>query len=334
MRGRLKTGLFLFLLAVGINGLATGNVKGEEETTTAEFDYSKMPKQYRYDVNDYYNIGEASRIEFKTQKLNKAKCTPTPSVIYVARADGSGRLDNTLAKKYYKISYKNNDRPGKATAIIEGINGFYGKKEVKFKIVMAKPKIHQISRKGKRIKVKTTKYKIPGVKYEIRYKKHTKKARYFKRLGKYTEYYTNREIEGDYSTIGKWKYSKSKTRTIKTKNLKKGNYFVQVRTIITVNGKDYKSSWTAYNALFNFKTKSPNKKNYKVNHHGKFISPNYFNKYRKKYGWAWDSNNTTYNGVKTVTWSLYKTRAKQYAADPFYNVSCDRFGNLIVKWTK
>lgn len=323
MRGILKTGLFLLLLSVGISGLATGNVKGEEETTTAEFDYSKMPKQYRYDVNDYYNIGEVSRIEFKTQKLNKAKCTPAPSVIYVARADGSGRLDNPLAKKYYKISYKNNDRPGKATAIIEGINGFYGKKVVKFKIKMSTPKFSYVSVKNKKIKVKIIKNNLENVKYQIRYKRHTKK------------YYTNFKYKNEnYISKGKWKTKTFKSRKFSTKKLKKGNYFLQARYCITINGKNYYSSWKGYNALVNVGTKKANKKNYKVNYGGKFISPNYFNKNRKRYGWAWKSKASNYNGVEVITWKLYKTRAKQYAADPFYNVSCDRFGNVVVKWTK
>lgn len=321
MRGILKTGLFLLLLSVGISGLATGNVKGEEETTTAEFDYSKMPKEYRYTKDgweSYYDIDFCSNVYVSDQKFNGKESTPYVKVL-VHNAN-NGKIGTVLSKNYYKVTYKNNNKPGKATAIIEGINGFYGKKEVKFKIKMPNVKIKSVTSKGRKITVKVIKSNIKGINYEIRYKKNTKKI--------------SKKVRKDNSTNyiikGKWKTKTFKSTKFSTKKLKKGNYFVQVRSYVVVDNKKCSSKWKACDCLINVKTKKANKKNKKWKDYNA-KSPNKFNKIlkRKSYGkgnYVWNANTVKrikYENVTYYNWAIYYNGVCKYTVD------CDKKGNVI-----
>lgn len=315
MRGILKTGLFLLLLSVGISGLATGNVKGEEETTTAEFDYSKMPKEYRYTKDgweSYYDIDFCSNVYVSDQKFNGKESTPYVKVL--VHNTNNGKIGTVLSKNYYKVTYKNNNKPGKATAIVEGINGFYGKKEVKFNIKMPNVKIKSVTSKGRKITVKVIKSNIKGINYEIRYKKNT---------GKLVS------IKNGYKTKGKWKYKNSKKTKIKMSKLKKGNYFVQVRSYVVVDNKKCSSKWKVCDYLVNVKTNKANKKNFKF---GKYRSPNKFSKLKKKhkgymyFSWFYTKSSKV-NGISKCNWHISDSNNKS-----IYAVFADKKGTVIYKY--
>lgn len=296
----------------------------EEETT---FDYSKIDKNFKYreDWEDYYDISFCSNVTVSNSSYSYTGKEIKPVITVQVHDTKSSKINKILNKEYYTVEYKNNINPGKATAIIKGINGFYGKKTVTFKIKMPNIKIKLIKYKGKKIRIKTKKLDIKGIKYQIRYKKNTgtliahkvtKKLKYGVKM-QYTAY----------TTTGKWKMKTYKQNNMQTKKLKKGNYFLQIRSYVKIDSKKYYGSWKAYNALINVGTKKANKNNYKS---GSFISPNKFNKYYNKPGYSCNwahAGRYEVNNVNFSTWSVYDyyNRNKCYL-----DVWADKYGNIIV----
>lgn len=130
------------------------------------------------------------------------------------------------SSKYYKVSYKNNVKIGKATITVKFVKGKFKGQTIKktFKIVPSSTKITKITAAKKSFK--------------ITWKKHTKNTTGF---------------QVRYSTSKKFTAKKTKTVTVKgnkktattIKKLKANKkYYVQVRTYKTVKGKKYVSSWS------------------------------------------------------------------------------------------
>lgn len=291
----------------------------EEETT---FDYSKMDKNFKYRENweDYYDISLCSNVKVSKSSYSYTGKEIKPVINVQVHDTKSSKVNKTLDKKYYTVEWKNNINPGTATAIVKGINGFYGEKKVTFKIKIATPKISSIKVKGSKIVVKTKKNSAV-TKYQIRYKKNTGKTKKYLVKTEYLQY-------SNYKTTGKWKNLSSNKNTIKTKKLKKGNYFVQLRTYTTINGKKYYSNWKVYNALVNVKTKKANKNNFKYNG---FIAPNKFNKIkknpgtRKNFSYYKRSTKGLINNISNCSWTIYDYNKNKV----IYHVVADKYGNII-----
>lgn len=293
----------------------------EEETT---FDYSNMDKEFKYkeEWESYYNISFCSNINVSKSSYayTGKEIKPTINVL-VHDTIKANKVNKVLDKKYYTIEWKNNVNPGTATAIIKGINGFYGEKEITFKIKMPNVKINKVSVKGKKITVKIKEIKIKGIKYQIRYKKNTGKM-----TSNEITYVAGKGIKPRYTT-GKWKTKLCNKNNFTTKKLKKGNYFLQIRSYIKIDGKEYYGTWKAYNSLINVGTKKGTKN--KSLGLGNFYIPNsvikiwnnansnyYFNTFK----------NGTINGVQTRTWGIRNNGKLIYMG---YS---DKYGNIIYEY--
>lgn len=328
----MKRKIYLLLSIVAISLCFHLNIKAEVDNTngtvvnTSEeettFDYSKMDKNYKYkeEWQDYYDIGFCSNVSVSKTSYSYTGKEVKPSINVQVHDTKSSKVNKNVDKKYYTVEYKNNINPGKATVIVKGINGFYGEKKITFNIKISTPKIKSVKVKGKKITVKTNKNSAV-TKYQIRYKKNTGKTKSYKVIDENVTYV-------NYTTTGKWKTVSSNKNTIKTKKLKKGNYFVQLRTYTTINGKKYYSEWVAYDALVNVKTKKANKKNF--NFSG-FISPNEFNKIynnpgsRKNFSYCKFHKMGLVNEVSNCSWTIYDYKTNKV----IYHAVADKYGNII-----
>lgn len=325
----MKVRYFLVTVLMGIMVMAFGNASvmadeivttGEEETT---FDYSKMDKnfQYREGWEDYYDISFCSNVNISKTSYSYTGKEVKPVINVQVHDTKSSKVNKALDKKYYTVEWKNNINPGTATAIVKGINGFYGEKKITFKIKMPNITIKSVKSTGKKIKIKVKKLNIEGIKYQVRYKKNTEKVK------KYLVKTENLEYS-NYKTTGKWKNLSSNKNVIKTKKLKKGNYFIQLRTCATINGKKYYSNWKPYNALVNIKTKKASKKNFSF---CGFRSPNKFNKIKKNPGtkkhftyYKW-SKMGLINNIPNCSWTIYDYNKNKV----IYHAIADKYGNII-----
>ena len=297
----------------------TSATMSEEETI---FDYSKMDKEFKYkeEWESYYDISFCSSVSTSKSSYAYTGKKIKPNVNVLVHDTKTSKVNKVLDKKYYTIEWENNVNPGTATAIVKGINGFYGEKKVTFKIKMPNVKINKVSVKGKKITVKTKEIKIKGIKYQIRYKKNTGK------MTSYTiTYVAGKGIKPRYTT-GKWKTKLCNKNNFTTKKLKKGNYFLQVRSYIKIDGKEYYGTWKAYNSLINIKTKRGIKN--KSIGLGNFYIPNSVNKiWNKNNGYYFISfKNGTINGVQTRTWRIWNGKKLIYTG---YS---DKYGNIIYEY--
>lgn len=335
MKRKIFVYVVMFVMGLGINLVSvygeeniSESVTGTAETTLYSNEDDEwvsypnpetMPKEYRYTAPGtyhYYDLEFCSNITIKNQAFKGKASTPVPTIL-VHNAETS-KVDTPLRADYYTIEYKNNDKPGKATAIIKGKNGFLGEVEVTFKIKMPKVKIKYVNiTKDKKLRIKVKDLKIKGMKYQVRYKKNTG--------------ITNHIKPKIYTTTGKWKTLKAnKSTKIKSKKVKRGNYFVQVRSYIKVGNKKYYGDWVAYDALVNVKTKKANKNNF--NFCG-YRSPNTFNKYYKnpvgvKYSYYYYEP-AKVNGVSFCSWTVTDFNGKG-----LFVVTADKYGNIIEDYCK
>ena len=317
----MKVKYFLATVLMGIMVMAFGNASvmadeivttGEEETT---FDYSKMDKnfQYRETWESYYDISFCSNVKTSKASYSYTGKEVKPVINVQVHDTKSSKVNKTLDKKYYTVEWKNNINPGTATAIVKGINGFYGEKKITFKIKIPNVKIKSVTSKGRKITVKVIKNNIKGINYEIRYKRNTGKLI---------------SIKNGYKTKGKWKYKNSKKTKIKMSKLKKGNYFVQVRSYVVVDNKKCSSKWKVCDYLVNIKTNKANKKNFKF---GKYRSPNKFSKLKKKhkgymyFRWFYTKSSKV-NGISECNWYISDSNNKS-----IYAVFADKRGTVIYK---
>lgn len=333
----MKVKYFWVTVLMGIMVMAFGNaaVMADEITTTGEeettFDYSKMDKNFQYKEGweDYYDISFCSNVNTSKTSYSYTGKEVKPAINVQVHDTKSSKVNKALDKKYYTVEWKNNINPGTAIAIVKGINGFYGEKKITFKIKMPNITIKSVKSVGKQIKIKVKKLNIEGVKYQVRYKKNTGKEIPYKVTD-----YKNGEIIGhhrEFKTTGKWKILLSNKNNIKTKKLKKGNYFLQVRSYIKINNKKYYGNWKAYNALVNVKTKKANKKNFEYNG---FRSPDKFNKYYKNLKYNQGYYVTSFkiskvNGVSNCIWDINKTVNGKKKC--IYFAVADKYGNLLYK---
>ena len=179
----------------------------------------------------------------------------------------------------YKVSWKNNIKPGTATVIIQGIGKNYGELTVDFKIVegshswsswkvVASPQVGKKGLKERTCSIcnATEKAEIPalqaatngttsGTSTKVVKLKSTKitslkrgKRNFTVKWKKISSGLTGYQIQ--YSKNKNFKKSKTiqikSAKTVKKKvsGIKKGSYYVRVRTVRKTKGKTYYSSWS------------------------------------------------------------------------------------------
>lgn len=195
--------------------------KEEYEKTTTQPQTEEPTTKRKSELKDFdYNC----RISGLKNNYNYTGKEIKPSIqVYSENLNGT-KAETKLDPKYYTVTYKNNIKPGKASITIKGKSPYYGSKTITFKIKAISPKLSKVKVSKKKIKITCKKVKCDG--YQFRYKKSTQK------WGK------------SVSKKG-WKTKSQKNNTFTTKKLKKGNYFVQVRSYVkNGNSKKY-SSWTS-----------------------------------------------------------------------------------------
>lgn len=162
----------------------------------------------------------------KIKKLNKnynytSKEIEPKIEVYSSNLKGT-EYPVKLDPKYYTLTYKNNVKPGKASITITGKAPYYGSKTVTFNIKPNNAKLSKVKVKNKKIKITCKKVKCDG--YEFRYKKSTLKW-------------------GKSASKKGWKTKTQKSNKFTSKKLKKGNYFVQVRSYVEVGNKKVYSNY-------------------------------------------------------------------------------------------
>ena len=126
--------------------------------------------------------------------------------------DGDKKLEEG---KDYKITYKNNNKIGKATAIVTGIGQYKGLKETYSFVILPKTPTVQTKAGDSSIKITTKGQK--GTSTLIQYSSDNGKT---------------------------WKTIKTSAKTKTIKGLKKGTYKIRVRSYKKVKGVTYKSAYT------------------------------------------------------------------------------------------
>ena len=254
----------------------------------------------------------------KIKKLNKnynytSKEIEPKIEVYSSNLKGT-EYPVKLDPKYYTLTYKNNVKPGKASIIITGKAPYFGTKIVTFNIKPSNLKIAKVKVKNKKIKVTCKKVKCDG--YEFRYKKSTLKW-------------------GKSASKKGWKIKSQKNNTFTTKKLKKGNYFVQVRSYVKVGNKKMYSSYTSRDQMTIVgKSTKIEKGRYKQNFKFdgkkyKFYAPKYVSKrWGKCREWncSWSDNDLSGkdgNKVPYITWII------SYKRDTGYICLADKKGNII-----
>lgn len=127
----------------------------------------------------------------------------------------------------YKVTYKNNIKIGKATAIVTGKGSYSGTKKVSFTIIPKGTSIKKIKAARRSLTLQWKKMTTQTSGYQIQYatRKNFSKAK-------------SKTITG-----------RTKIRT-KIKKLKSGKkYYVRIRTFKTVNGKKYYSKWSKIKSI-------------------------------------------------------------------------------------
>ena len=170
-------------------------------------------------INNY--SGVASHEFFNKQDISKAKIENISNKVYTGKAItqtpvvkyGSIKLDSSN----YTVSYKNNKKIGTATITIKGKNDFYGSITKTFKIVPKSTTIKKIVASDNKIKVTAAKQTdVTG--YQITYSK-------------------NKSFKTEASVT-------SKSTTMTLNKIKKGTYYIKVRTYKTVNDTKYYSKYS------------------------------------------------------------------------------------------
>lgn len=276
----------------------------EEETTTEE-----QTTEYKSELKDFSKNCNIKGIK-KNYGYTKNEIKPS---IKVYSEDLKGDYFSVkLDPKYYTLTYKNNVKPGKASITITGKAPYYGSKTVTFNIKPNNAKLSKVKVKNKKIKITCKKVKCDG--YEFRYKKSTLKW-------------------GKSAFKSGWKTKTQKSNKFISKKLKKGNYFVQVRSYVKVKNKKIYSSYTSRDQMTLVNKKSTKGKKYSkelnYNKKCKFYAPKYIsNNWGKHYSSdSYIDHNANIgkdtNGVPYVLWNI------AYNRDTYYRCLADKNGNII-----
>ena len=222
-----------------------------------------------------------------------------------------------LDPKYYTLTYKNNVKPGKASITITGKAPYYGSKTVTFNIKANNVKLSKVKVKNKKISIVCKKVKCDG--YEFRYKKSTLKW-------------------GKSASKSGWKTITKKSNKLTSKKLKKGNYFVQVRSYVNVGNKKIYSSYTSRDqmTIVGKSTKIEKGRYYEKLSFGngkikcyttKFISNKLKKGYRRSYVRGAESIRKAMSPYMTkfIEWGLYSKDGNKL----LYRCLADTKGNLI-----
>ena len=180
---------------------------------------------------------------FAAKKMSVADCTYSavadriytgkairPAVKLMAKL--GGQTTTLKAGTDYTVSYKNNKAVGKAGIIITGKGNFTGKKTITFRIVPKGTSIR--SAKGTRKSGKTV--------VTVVWKKQSKKMPKKRITGYELQFATDSKFKQNKKSVTVSGYKKT-SKTVK--NLKKAsNYYVRIRTYMTISGKKYASKWS------------------------------------------------------------------------------------------
>ena len=173
-------------------------------------------KLFRENDSEKYGLGPVLITGFKSKVYNSRAQKQSFKVKF-----GSKLLENG---EDYTVSYQNNTKVGKATAIFKGQGIYYGTIKKTFKINPKGTTVSKLSSpKSKQIKVVWEKQTTQTTGYQI-------------------QYATNSKFTSNKKTVT---VSSNKTTSKTIKNLRsRKKYYVRVRTYKTVNGKNYYSSWS------------------------------------------------------------------------------------------
>lgn len=162
---------------------------------------------------------EAAKLAKTTLTYTGKKLTPAVTVTVNGR---------TLEKgEDYTVTYKNNVKPGTATATVVGEGDYEGTLICNYKIVLGKTKVKKLKVGKRAFAVQWSRQKSGKVGYQVRYslKKNMKRSK---------------------SKL----VTKNKTTKLKVAKLKKGKkYYVQVRAYKKIGKKKYYSAWSAKKAV-------------------------------------------------------------------------------------
>lgn len=285
----------------------------EKETTTEETTANNTPSE-EIDIKEFKNFKNYCKIKKLNKNYNYTNKEIEPKIeVYSSNLKGT-EYPVKLDPKYYTLTYKNNVKPGKASIIITGKAPYFGTKVVTFNIKPANSKVAKVKVKNKKIKVTCKKVKCDG--YEFRYKKSTLKW-------------------GKSASKSGWKTKTQKSNKFTSKKLKKGNYFVQVRSYVKVGNKKMYSSYTSRDQMTIVgKSTKIEKGRYKQNFKFdgkkyKFYAPKYVSKrWGKCREWncSWSDNDLSGkdgNKVPYITWII------SYKRDTGYICLADKKGNII-----
>lgn len=150
--------------------------------------------------------------DFVVPKIEKQEFTGKKVTPKFVVKDGDKKLEEG---KDYKITYKNNNKIGKATAIVTGIGQYKGMKETYSFVILPKTPTVQTKAGDSSIKITTKGQK--GTSTLIQYSSDNGKT---------------------------WKTIKTSAKTKTIKGLKKGTYKIRVRSYKKVKGVTYKSAYT------------------------------------------------------------------------------------------
>ena len=281
----------------------------EEETTTEE-----QTTEYKSELKDFSKNCNIKGIK-KSYGYTKNEIKPS---IKVYSEDLKGDYFSVkLDPKYYTLTYKNNVKPGKASITITGKAPYYGSKTVTFNIKPNNAKLSKVKVKNKKIKITCKKVKCDG--YEFRYKKSTLKW-------------------GKSASKSGWKTKTQKSNKFTSKKLKKGNYFVQVRSYVKVGNKKVYSNYTSRDLMtvVGKSTKIEKSRYYEKLSFGngkikcyttKFISNKLKKGYRRSYVRGAESIRKAMSPYMTkfIEWGLYSKDGNKL----LYRCLADTKGNLI-----
>lgn len=281
----------------------------KEETTTEE-----QTTEYKSELKDFSKNCNIKGIK-KNYGYTKNEIKPS---IKVYSEDLKGDYFSVkLDPKYYTLTYKNNVKPGKASITITGKAPYYGSKTITFNIKPNNAKLYKVKVKNKKIKITCKKVKCDG--YEFRYKKSTLKW-------------------GKSASKSGWKTKTQKSNKFTSKKLKKGNYFVQVRSYVKVGNKKVYSNYTSRDLMtvVGKSTKIEKSRYYEKLSFGngkikcyttKFISNKLKKGYRRSYVRGAESIRKAMSPYMTkfIEWGLYSKDGNKL----LYRCLADTKGNLI-----